>query len=137
MVRKEYDGCSATVRYVFCTVSITYVCEYIFLTISLLNNECMYSMYFLHFAAQRCNIYSYYVHIHLRILWDLLMLGYRVLLSNNDAWYLDHLEVTWDKMYKSEPTDGLSASSDPALSIGGESCMMWGEVILLHISKCD
>ena len=57
-------------------------------------------------------------------------------MSNNDAWYLDHLEVTWDKMYKNEPTDGLSASSDPALIIGGESCM-WGEVILLHISKCD
>lgn len=57
-------------------------------------------------------------------------------MSNNDAWYLDHLEVTWDKMYKNEPTDGLSASSDPALIIGGESCM-WGEVILLHISKYD
>lgn len=29
---------------------------------------------------------------------QVLTAGYRTLLSNYDAWYLDHLEVTWDKV---------------------------------------
>ena len=45
--------------------------------------------------------------------------GYRALLSDNDVWYLDHLSVSWEKMYLNEPTDGLSAKSDPNLIIGG------------------
>jgi hexosaminidase len=31
-------------------------------------------------------------------------------------------------MYTNEPTEGLSATSDPALILGGESCM-WGESV--------
>lgn len=31
-------------------------------------------------------------------------------------------------MYNNEPTEGLSASSDPSLILGGESCM-WGETV--------
>jgi hexosaminidase len=31
-------------------------------------------------------------------------------------------------MYNNEPTDGLSATSDPSLIMGGESCM-WGETV--------
>lgn len=31
-------------------------------------------------------------------------------------------------MYLNEPTAGLSATSDPALILGGESCM-WGETV--------
>merc|ERR1719223_653259 len=31
-------------------------------------------------------------------------------------------------MYLNEPTEGLSASSDPTLILGGESCM-WGETV--------
>jgi hexosaminidase len=31
-------------------------------------------------------------------------------------------------MYKNEPTAGLSATSDPSLILGGESCM-WGETV--------
>jgi hexosaminidase len=54
--------------------------------------------------------------------------GYRSLLSNNDLWYLDHLSTTWDDMYLNEPTEGLSATSDPSLILGGEACM-WGETV--------
>lgn len=54
--------------------------------------------------------------------------GYRVLLSDEDRWYLDHLGTTWEQMYLNEPTDGLSATSDPTLIVGGESCM-WGETV--------
>jgi hexosaminidase len=54
--------------------------------------------------------------------------GYRALLSDNDAWYLDWLSVTWDKMYNNEPTQVLSATADPTLILGGEACM-WGETV--------
>lgn len=54
--------------------------------------------------------------------------GYRALLSNEGDWYLDHLATTWKTMYMNEPTAGLSADSDPALIMGGESCM-WGETV--------
>lgn len=54
--------------------------------------------------------------------------GYNALLSNQDYWYLDHLATTWDLMYGNEPTAGLSASSNSALILGGESCM-WGETV--------
>jgi hexosaminidase len=39
-----------------------------------------------------------------------------------------HLDVTWDVMYGNEPTAGLSATSDPSLILGGESCM-WAETV--------
>jgi len=54
--------------------------------------------------------------------------GYKALLSNEDDWYLDHLPTTWQTMYLNEPTFGLSEGSDPALIMGGESCM-WGETV--------
>ncbi len=54
--------------------------------------------------------------------------GYRTLLSNNDKWYLDHTSTLWSDMYLNEPTEGLSATSDPALILGGEACM-WGETV--------
>ena len=31
-----------------------------------------------------------------------------------------HLSTTWDQMYTNEPTAGLSATSDPALILGGK-----------------
>jgi hypothetical protein len=34
--------------------------------------------------------------------------------------FYSHLSVTWDQMYGNEPTDGLSATSDPSLILGGE-----------------
>ena len=72
--------------------------------------------------------------------------GYNALLSNQDFWYLEyvlyyyllppyppnitisnptttttsHLSTTWDQMYTNEPTAGLSATSDPALILGGK-----------------
>jgi len=55
-----------------------------------------------------------------------LQAGYRALLSDEDLWYLDHEDILWDAMYTNEPTDGLSAGSDPSLIMGGESCM-WAE----------
>jgi len=54
--------------------------------------------------------------------------GYKALLSNQDSWYLDHLDITWDQMYLNEPTDGLQEGSDPNLIVGGETCM-WGETV--------
>ena len=45
--------------------------------------------------------------------------GYRTLLSDNDRWYLDWLDVTWEEMYLNEPTEGLSTTSYPSYVIGG------------------
>jgi hexosaminidase len=38
------------------------------------------------------------------------------------------LDTSWQTMYNNEPTDGLSATSDPSLIMGGEACM-WGETV--------
>jgi len=54
--------------------------------------------------------------------------GYRALLSDEDLWYLDHLETTWELMYNNEPTSVLSPQANASLILGGESCM-WGETV--------
>jgi len=59
---------------------------------------------------------------------EVVVAGYRALLSNQDVWYLDHLEVSWDSFYLNEPTDGLSPTADASLILGGETCM-WGETV--------
>ena len=53
--------------------------------------------------------------------------GYRLIWSDSSVWYLDHLSVTWDTMYKAEPCNGLPAANC-ALVLGGEGCM-WGETV--------
>lgn len=59
---------------------------------------------------------------------EVVVAGYRALLSNQNVWYLDHLEVQWDSFYLNEPTDGLSPTADASLILGGETCM-WGETV--------
>jgi hexosaminidase len=51
--------------------------------------------------------------------------GHRVILSQ--GWYLDHLDDTWEAMYKQEPAAFISADK-ASLMIGGEGCM-WGETV--------
>lgn len=52
--------------------------------------------------------------------------GFRCIMSDQGTWYLDHLDVTWDKVYTTEPLLGITDSDEKKLVIGGEVCM-WGE----------
>lgn len=54
--------------------------------------------------------------------------GYRTILSDQDVWYLDHLTVPWESFYLNEPTEGLPTQANPNLILGGEACM-WGETV--------
>ena len=48
-----------------------------------------------------------------------------------------HLSTTWDQMYTNEPTAGLSATSDPALILGGKcSYTRVYTVYTLHYTIC-
>jgi len=47
--------------------------------------------------------------------------GYRLIWSDAAHWYLDHLGVTWELMYDSEPCIGLPPENC-ALILGGEGC---------------
>lgn len=52
--------------------------------------------------------------------------GFRCIFSNQGVWYLDHLDVPWDKFYTAEPVEGINDASKQELVLGGEVCM-WGE----------
>ncbi|XP_038679868.1 beta-hexosaminidase 1-like [Tripterygium wilfordii] len=52
--------------------------------------------------------------------------GFRCIFSNQGVWYLDHLDVPWDKVYEAEPLEGINNASEQELVLGGEVCM-WGE----------
>ncbi|KAF9676785.1 hypothetical protein SADUNF_Sadunf08G0039100 [Salix dunnii] len=52
--------------------------------------------------------------------------GFRCIFSNQGFWYLDHLDVPWDGVYKAEPLEGINDTSMQELVIGGEVCM-WAE----------
>ncbi|URE11287.1 Glycosyl hydrolase family 20, catalytic domain [Musa troglodytarum] len=54
--------------------------------------------------------------------------GLRCIVSNQDKWYLDHLDVPWQKFYMNEPLTNISTPEQQKLVIGGEVCM-WGEGI--------
>ncbi|XP_008788259.1 beta-hexosaminidase 3 isoform X1 [Phoenix dactylifera] len=58
--------------------------------------------------------------------------GLRCIVSNQDSWYLDHLDATWQKFYMNEPLKNISKPEQQKLVIGGEVCM-WGE----HIDTSD
>jgi hexosaminidase len=47
-------------------------------------------------------------------------------MSNQGAWYLDHLDVPWEEVYAEEPLAGISDATQQKLVLGGEVCM-WGE----------
>lgn len=52
--------------------------------------------------------------------------GFRCIFSNQEFWYLDHLDVPWDEVYEAEPLEGINITSQQDLVLGGEVCM-WGE----------
>ncbi|KAH0465803.1 hypothetical protein IEQ34_005906 [Dendrobium chrysotoxum] len=52
--------------------------------------------------------------------------GFRCIVSNQGVWYLDHLDVPWEKFYTNEPLDGINDTLQQKLVLGGEVCM-WGE----------
>ncbi|KAG7030740.1 Beta-hexosaminidase 1, partial [Cucurbita argyrosperma subsp. argyrosperma] len=52
--------------------------------------------------------------------------GFRCIFSDQGVWYLDHLDVPWDRAYRADPLEGVSDFSQQKLIIGGEACM-WGE----------
>ncbi|XP_031120126.1 beta-hexosaminidase 3 [Ipomoea triloba] len=54
--------------------------------------------------------------------------GLRCIVSNQDKWYLDHLDATWDGFYSNEPLANITQPKQQALVLGGEVCM-WGENI--------
>ncbi|KAL2549331.1 Beta-hexosaminidase 3 [Forsythia ovata] len=54
--------------------------------------------------------------------------GLRCILSNQERWYLDHLDATWQDFYINEPLTNITDPKQQALVLGGEVCM-WGERI--------
>ncbi|KAK6929291.1 Beta-hexosaminidase, eukaryotic type, N-terminal [Dillenia turbinata] len=52
--------------------------------------------------------------------------GFRCIYSNQGVWYLDHLDVPWERVYNAEPIEGIKDISKQELVLGGEVCM-WGE----------
>eukprot|EP00249_Psilotum_nudum_P034528 c53683_g1_i1 orf=62-1657(-) len=54
--------------------------------------------------------------------------GFRCIVSDQDVWYLDHLDVTWEQFYMNEPLKGIDDPKEQQLVIGGEVCM-WGETV--------
>ncbi|CAL5094964.1 unnamed protein product [Urochloa decumbens] len=58
--------------------------------------------------------------------------GLRCIVSNQDKWYLDHLDATWEGFYMNEPLTNIYNPEQQKLILGGEVCM-WGE----HIDASD
>lgn len=58
--------------------------------------------------------------------------GLRCIVSNQDKWYLDHLDATWEGFYTNEPLTNIYNPEQQKLVLGGEVCM-WGE----HIDASD
>ncbi|RZC86879.1 hypothetical protein C5167_030235 [Papaver somniferum] len=54
--------------------------------------------------------------------------GLRCIVSNQDNWYLDHLDTTWENFYMNEPLTNITNPKHQKLVLGGEVCM-WGETI--------
>ncbi|KAL7228085.1 hypothetical protein ACSBR2_006917 [Camellia fascicularis] len=58
--------------------------------------------------------------------------GLRCIVSNQDKWYLDHLDTTWPEFCMNEPLTNITNPKQQELVVGGEVCM-WGE----HIDGSD
>ncbi|KAI3923500.1 hypothetical protein MKW92_028357 [Papaver armeniacum] len=54
--------------------------------------------------------------------------GLRCIVSNQENWYLDHLDATWQQFYMNEPLTNITNPEHQKLVLGGEVCM-WGETI--------
>ncbi|XP_068666565.1 beta-hexosaminidase 3-like, partial [Aristolochia californica] len=52
--------------------------------------------------------------------------GLKCIVSNQDKWYLDHLDTPWQDFYMNEPLTNITDPKRQKLVIGGEVCM-WGE----------
>ena len=53
-------------------------------------------------------------------------------MSNQDKWYLDHLDAFWQGVYSNEPLTNITDPKEQALVLGGEVCA-WAE----HIDASD
>ncbi|XP_047328746.1 beta-hexosaminidase 3-like [Impatiens glandulifera] len=58
--------------------------------------------------------------------------GFRCIVSNQDKWYLDHLDTPWQDFYMNEPLSNITNPKHQKLVIGGE-VGMWGE----HVDGSD
>ncbi|KAH6812644.1 beta-hexosaminidase 3 [Perilla frutescens var. frutescens] len=58
--------------------------------------------------------------------------GLRCIVSNQDKWYLDHLDALWQGFYSNEPLTNITDPKQQALVLGGEVCA-WAE----HIDESD
>ncbi|KAL8544626.1 hypothetical protein ACS0TY_005016 [Phlomoides rotata] len=58
--------------------------------------------------------------------------GLRCIVSNQDKWYLDHLNAFWQDFYSNEPLTNITDHKQQALVLGGEVCT-WGE----HVDASD
>ncbi|KAL1193266.1 Beta-hexosaminidase 3 [Cardamine amara subsp. amara] len=58
--------------------------------------------------------------------------GFRCIVSNQDKWYLDHIDAPWQGFYANEPFQEIKDKKQQSLVLGGEVCM-WGE----HIDASD
>ena len=55
--------------------------------------------------------------------------GYRSVFSvNKEAYYLDFLDVQWDRVYATDPLRGLTNASSLPFILGAQMCM-WGETV--------
>ncbi|CAN0904240.1 Beta-hexosaminidase 3 [Linum grandiflorum] len=54
--------------------------------------------------------------------------GFRCIVSNQDKWYLDHLNGKWEDFYMNEPLANITNPQLHKLVIGGEVCV-WGETV--------
>ncbi|KAG9446858.1 hypothetical protein H6P81_012986 [Aristolochia fimbriata] len=54
--------------------------------------------------------------------------GLKCIVSNQDKWYLDHLDIPWQDFYMNEPLTNITEPEQQKLVIGGEVCL-WGETI--------
>lgn len=52
--------------------------------------------------------------------------GFRALLS--ETWYLDHLQTSWETMYRIDPQNFPGTAAQMQLVEGGEVCM-WSEMV--------
>lgn len=61
--------------------------------------------------------------------------GFRCIVSDQNNWYLDHLDTSWDKFYSNEPLTNITNPKQQALLIGGEVCMWPRQLTLLTLSR--
>jgi len=83
---------------------------------------------FNHFGSQLDNRTIIHIWLSKATLKKVVTAGYRAILSDNDLWYLDHLDITWQQMYGNEPFADIPDPKQQALMLGGEACM-WGETV--------